>query len=69
MDEAERQLLEYLASFPKGRSLVCVPDLAAAAKRLALDSRRLLSDVYEGPEGCVTAAITQAGREAIAASQ
>jgi len=67
MDDAERQLLEYLADQPRQRGMVCEPSLVAVAERLVFDPRRLLSDVYAGPNGCVLAALTQAGRDALAA--
>jgi hypothetical protein len=67
MDEAERQLLEYLSGLPRGRALVCEPHLAAAALRMCLRTDRLVTDVYEGPEGCVTVMISQAGRAALIA--
>lgn len=63
LNEIERQLLEYLASKPKGaKVLICEPHLSTVAGWLALDTRRLLTDVYEGPGGCRTARITDAGR-------
>lgn len=64
LDDAERQLLEYLADQPRGRGLVCEPHLCAAVRRLVFDERPLISDAYEMQGGWLVR-ITDAGREAI----
>ena len=61
MDVIERQLLEFLAAHEGGRAMVCSPEFCAAAERLAFDNRRLVCDVYTGPEGSVLLRITPAG--------
>lgn len=60
LDDAEHQLLQYLER--SGYSLICEPNLAQAARRLSLNPGRFITDVYEGPEGCMTARISEAGR-------
>jgi hypothetical protein len=69
MDNAERQLLEYLADQPRGRGLVSEPHLIAAAGRMTLRREPLVTDIYEGPDGSILAMISQAGIDALRGCQ
>jgi len=66
MDAVERQLLEYLAGCDGGYGLVCMPNLVHALKCICHREPRLVSDVYEGTDGCMLAAITKHGRSILA---
>lgn len=68
LDEAERQLLEYLADQPRGIGLVCEPNLRAAVDRLIFKEPRLLGSVYDGGSGYL-AAISDAGRSVVSSTR